>query len=127
MSPQDKIIKELSLRKFKDPRVIQAIVYHPILFAKKIMADPDDERPVRIRYFGVFTQKYIKNKTTLKHLRWIKDKIDNDPRGLEFIQSLDSSISTIIDAKHRIEDIFQKGNPVEINGIYDLMVKAIGE
>lgn len=66
MTEQERIIKDISLCRFKDPRVIKTIVNHPILFTKRVMSNPDDYRSVRIRYFGVFTQKYAINKEVLK-------------------------------------------------------------
>jgi len=56
----DEVIKELALKYDRDPRVIKLICYHPLLFAKHIMEDPDDERAIMIRYFGKFTLKYGK-------------------------------------------------------------------
>lgn len=59
-----------------DPRVVRAIVYHPFLFAKRRMEDDNDDRPIRIKYFGVFVQKYIKTKNFLMGKRY-KILIDN--------------------------------------------------
>ena len=59
---QDVIIRDLAAKYKKDPRIIEVIVYSPIKFVKKVVNDNIDPRPIRIRYLGVFTQKYIKNK-----------------------------------------------------------------
>ena len=64
MKPEDKIIKELSLKHGKDPRIIRQIATFPLKFTKRIMADYNDERPIRIRYFGAFVQKDFYNKET---------------------------------------------------------------
>lgn len=62
MNYQDKIIKDLAKKHNLDSRIVKAIVYYPIKFTKDVFKDPVDMRPVRIRYFGVFTQKVVKNK-----------------------------------------------------------------
>ena len=64
MSPENKIVKELSLKYGKDERIIRNIAYFPFKFTKRIMADYNDNRPVRIRYFGAFVQKDYYNKNT---------------------------------------------------------------
>ena len=71
---QDILIRDLAAKYKRDPRVIAEIVYSPLRFAKKVMNDDTDERAVRVRYFGVFTQKYKDNKKSrmeklLKDLR----------------------------------------------------------
>lgn len=62
----DEIIKELSLKYDKDPRVIKLICYHPLLFAKHVIEDPNDDRPIMIRYFGKFVMKHFKSKDDKK-------------------------------------------------------------
>lgn len=62
----DDIIRELALKYDKDPRVIKLICYHPLLFAKHVIEDPEDERPIMIRYFGKFVLKYNKSKLDKK-------------------------------------------------------------
>jgi hypothetical protein len=125
MKPQDSIIKNISLLKFKDPRVIQAIVYHPLLFAKQKMVDPDDIRPVRIRYFATFVQKYYHNKLTLKKKAAIENKLDTDPNALLFLQKLDPSLQTVKQAKLKISLIFMSKDNSEINEIHKLLGLAI--
>lgn len=58
----DDIIKDLSDKYKIDQRVIKLICYHPLLFAKRIIEDPSDERAIMIKYFGKFILKY--NKTS---------------------------------------------------------------
>ena len=62
MRLEEKIIRKLATKYMKDPRVIREIVYHPFLFTKRVMEDLVDDRPTRIRWFGAFVQKTIKNK-----------------------------------------------------------------
>lgn len=58
MTREDAIIQDLSLRNSKQKWVIDAIVNHPFLFAKRRMEDPDDLRPIMIVHFGKFVPKY---------------------------------------------------------------------
>jgi hypothetical protein len=74
MLKQDYLIRDLAAKYKKDPRVIESIVYSPFKFLKTIIEDPANDRSVRLKYFGVFTQKPIFNKNTrveklLKDLR----------------------------------------------------------
>lgn len=64
MLKQDTIIRDLAVKYKKDPRIIEAIVYSPLKFTKKVFEDPIDDRPIRIKYFGVFVQKPVFNKDT---------------------------------------------------------------
>lgn len=57
-----KIIKILSDKYDKDTRVVELITRHPFRFIRDVISDPIDDRPIRLMYFGVFTQKNTKNK-----------------------------------------------------------------
>lgn len=122
MKEQDKIIKHISLIKFKDPRVIQAIVYHPMLFAKRRMADPDDDRPIRIRYFGAFVQKYMRNKETYKRLSWIIAYIKAHPEVIKLFE--DPTFATEKELRIYVLEQFNCNNKEVIDTIYDSL-KAI--
>jgi hypothetical protein len=62
---EDSIIKDISLRKMKDTRVIKLIAHYPLKFLKDKMQNNADWRPVRIRYFGIFgLTKAAKDKWT---------------------------------------------------------------
>ena len=65
MKVQDEIIGRLAKKYGKDARTIREIVYSPLKFAKRIITDPSDTRPIRIRYFGVFVEKPTKTKQVL--------------------------------------------------------------
>lgn len=54
-----RIIKELSIEFEKDVRVIDAITRHPFKYLYDLMQS-DNERPFRIKYFGVFAVKNSK-------------------------------------------------------------------
>jgi hypothetical protein len=59
---QDDLIHQIGLSFFKKDWVIKEIVYHPLKFAKSRMEDPNETRPVRIRYFAAFVPKTSKTK-----------------------------------------------------------------
>jgi hypothetical protein len=73
---QDKLIRELAKERGLDPRVVKNVVYYPIRFAKTKMENPVNNRPIRIRYLGIFTQKTILNKDYLYDLR-VKSLLGN--------------------------------------------------
>ena len=56
---QERIIKEIAKKYNLDTRLVKTVVYHPIKFAKTKMENPTNNRPIRIRHFGLFTQKHI--------------------------------------------------------------------
>jgi hypothetical protein len=124
MTEQDRIIKHISLIKFKDPRIIQQVVYHPFLFAKHRMADPDDYRPIRIRYFGAFVGKYMHNKEMFKKLSYIIQALKDHNELIKIF--VDPVFTNDYDARIYINKLFDANDKDSINAIYDSIVKAIG-
>lgn len=125
MKEQDKLIKHISLIKFKDPRVIQAIVYHPLLFAKRKMTDPDDLRPIRIRYFGAFVGKYMRNKEMFKKLSYVIAALKAHPELIEIF--VDPVCATEKEARVYVNQLFDRNDKDSLNAIYDVIYKAIGD
>jgi len=120
---QDKIIKNISLLKYKDPRIVKEVVYHPIIFAKKIMADPDDYRPIRIRYFGAFVLKFMHNKEMFKRLSFMVSALDTHPKLYKIF--IDPSFNNSRDAIKYVNRLFEANDLTSINSIYDAITKAI--
>lgn len=77
MEIPDKIIRELAKKYNKDIRVIKEIVYSPLKFAKRKITDDVDNRPIRIRYFGVFVQKEHYTKETKRMEKRIRELLKN--------------------------------------------------
>ena len=67
------VLKDLSLRCYKDIRVIKFICDHPLFFVSEKIKDPDDIRAIMIPYFGKFVFKYGK---TLENKRVNRKKYD---------------------------------------------------
>lgn len=63
MKIKDKLVKELAEKYGVDPRIVRLIVDYPIKFSRDKISDPEDMRPIRIRYFGVFLPKTKYEKT----------------------------------------------------------------
>ncbi len=57
-----RIIKYLAEKYDKDARVIDLITRHPFRFIRDVISNPEDDRPVRLMYFGTFLQKKSRNK-----------------------------------------------------------------
>lgn len=55
---KERLVKKISKRKKMDERVVRLIADSPLKFTRDVMANPDDPRSVRIRYFAAFTPKY---------------------------------------------------------------------
>jgi hypothetical protein len=123
MRDQDRIIKSISLLKFKDPRIIQNIVYHPLFFAKKKMADPDDLRPIRIRYFGVFVGKYLHNKEMFKKLNYMVTALTEHPELIDIF--VDPKFTNVNDAITYVRNLFSINDKKSSVAVYDAIFKAI--
>ena len=54
---QNNIYVELAKKYKKDARFIRRVAHHPFDFLHQKISDPDDHRPIRFRYVGVF---YVK-------------------------------------------------------------------
>jgi hypothetical protein len=56
MTKHEKLIREVreKIAKDMDIRVVTEICNHPLRFTASVMRDPDDLRPIRWRYWGVF-------------------------------------------------------------------------
>jgi len=69
MLREERIVKEIARRKAMDPRVVGLVARYPFHFTRKVMKDPEDLRPVRIRYFGMFVlkPKYYTGKVPKKY------------------------------------------------------------
>jgi hypothetical protein len=123
MTEQEKLIKHISLIKFKDPRVIRTIVNHPMFFAKKKMTDPDDLRPIRIRYFGVFVGKYMRNKEMFKKLSYVIAAIKKHPELIELF--VEPSFTKEWEARKYVNMLFDTNDRDSLRAIYDAVTKAI--
>jgi hypothetical protein len=47
-------IKEIAEELNLDRRVVDLVATHPFLFLSRVMRNPKNLRPVRLRYFGIF-------------------------------------------------------------------------
>lgn len=57
MIPSNNIYNQLAKKYGKDARFIRRITHHPFDFLHQKITDPDDHRPIRLRYVGVFFVK----------------------------------------------------------------------
>jgi len=73
---REQIIEEMQKVFTLDKRILREICYYPCKFAKRKMEDLNENRPIRIRYFCVFTQKNTYNKDKYIMLR-SKTLLDN--------------------------------------------------
>lgn len=116
---QNKLIKDLAKKYNLDKRVIHNIVYYPIRFAKTKMEDPCNNRGIRIRYFGLFTQKHIVNKDYLYNLR-VKSMLDNiDNVAIMMGSILGFQISSANSAKIIIETALEQKDYDKLQLIWD--------
>ena len=106
---QDRFIRELAKKYNKDPRVIKEIVYSPLKFASRVVSDPVDMRPIRIRYFGVFTLKHKDAKDNLfkDRVKRLKDKISKTliiMASMGYLIKDENSVYRILDEALEIKD-----------------------
>ncbi len=106
---QDRFIRELAKKYNKDPRVVKEIVYSPLKFASRVVSDPVDMRPIRIRYFGVFTLKHKNAKDNLfknrvKKLKGNMGKVLIIMASMGYLIKDQSSVHRILDEALEIKD-----------------------
>jgi len=101
-------------------RVVRHIVSHPILFAKQRMADPNDDRPIRIKYFGTFVQKKIANKENVRRLNEVLKLVRlNSTHYLNVFDGLFNDMDEIL--KH-IRTAFNTRDKEEFDAVYNIIV-----
>lgn len=67
MTPiKETLIKQIATVKQLDPRVVRLIADFPLKFSRDKISDPDNLRPIRIRYLGVFQ---LKNKLLRQEIK----------------------------------------------------------
>ena len=119
MTKKDLIIKKLAEKYNKDFRIIQEIVGSPFKFVNRVIRDPYDERPVRIRYFGVFVQKTSYNKEN-KLRDMVKTLLNNIGDVLVVMAStLGYDIDKTKSAKRIIDDAVKDKDFEKIRDIYN--------
>ena len=130
---RDKVIRDLAKELGKDERVIRDIVNSPFLFTKKTMMSLEDERPIRLPYFGAFHQRFGKTKEKRMYLmltsilKYLVAEYDNEKGDPSLKEGLLFSISYILEyLKHKgfgneqsIQYIFEWENRVKSSRIGD--------
>ena len=96
---------------------MKQIAHHPFLFAKRRMEDDNEERPIRIRKWGLFTQKHIIHKKQVMGRRYEKMIKDIDS---VFEAICSTGDSREIDSKMFLENLLH-------DAYNDHDAKAIGE
>lgn len=111
--------RELAKKYKKDTRVIKTITEYPFKFAKERMSDPSDDRPIRIRYFGVFTQRKLKNKDVIMKYRTsaLLDNIEDVTVMMATI--LDFVVPTFESAKKVIEKAYEEKDYDKLHMIWE--------
>lgn len=71
------IFKELSLRYCIPEPVIKTVCQHPFMFASRVMADDEDEKPIMFAYLGKLK---LKNACLNNGKKYDKDKF-KDKQG----------------------------------------------
>ena len=121
MLKQDIIIRDLAAKYKKDPRIIEAIVYSPLKFTKKVIEDPNDDRPIRIKYFGVFVQKPIFNKDT--RMKKLIEDLRKDMVATSIVMGaiLHFPVPTTESAKHIIDMAEEQDDYDKVRLIWDAL------
>ena len=106
---QDRFIRNLAKKYNRDPRVIREIVYSPLKFATRTISDPEDMRPIRIRYFGVFALKHKEAKDNLfrDRVKKMKGNMGNTlliMAAMGYMIKNDKSVIRILDEALELKD-----------------------
>lgn len=57
MLREQEIVKRIAKEQGLDERVVKLVANYPFYFVRQVMKDPNDLRPIRIKYFGLFVLK----------------------------------------------------------------------
>ena len=120
MKQRDKVVKELAKKYNKDKRIIDQIVKSPFKFTNRVIRDISDDRPVRLRYFGVFTQKnyYYNKKYRVNNM--VEKLLENIGDVFVVMASvLRFPVSTKEGAKNVIENARDEADYDKVKMIYD--------
>jgi len=124
MTPQDLIIRRISLNRFISERVVKYVALHPFLFTKQRMMDPEDDTPIRIKYFGVFQQKNTLNKKNVQRMKEIKDLITNNVEY--YLKVFDNVFSTEDELMKYIRKAYRNRVRADFEEIYEKVVNNKG-
>jgi len=118
MNKKGLIIRDLAKKYNKDIRVTQQIVDSLFKFVNRVVTDPCDRRPVRLRYFGVFMEKEKSNKD-MKAKYVAKLLLDDIQNVLVVMASiLGYDIDKAISAKAIIERALEEKDYEKLTDIY---------
>ena len=99
---QDRLIRRFAKKHGKDARVIKEIINSPIKFANRVVSDPMDNRPIRVRYFGVIVLKHKDAKINMfkDRVKRLKNKVDETIiilTSMGYLIKDESSVHRILD------------------------------
>lgn len=57
MAIKEELVKKLAQQTKLDPRVVRLVADYPLKFVREHIPADEDWRPIRVRYFAVFTPK----------------------------------------------------------------------
>lgn len=118
---QDDLIHNIGLTFFKKDWVIKEIAYHPLKFAKRRMEDPQDDRPIRIRYFAAFALKSTKTKERVAKFKQVYrgyEKYAPILKELGYVFNNEEEYKYIVQGIaikyiYKIDEIYDKGSVVK--------------
>ena len=113
---QDELINTIGLITMKEDRVVKKRVYHPLEFAKAVMSSDDDERPIRIRYFGVFALKPNRSKERTRKFQHIYKQYDTFK---DIVASYGYNVDTLPDYQSVLKKHFSGKGIRYIDEIYE--------
>jgi hypothetical protein len=117
---EDSIINSLALRYKVDKRVARFAAFHPLLFFKRV-AESGDDRPVRIKYFGVFAPKVarVSKENAMKYIakQLLKNIVDvYDALVIDWYEEYDS----LDKLREAIEDALEEKNKPFLDKLWKL-------
>lgn len=116
---REQIIEEMQNKFGIDRRVLREICYHPIRFAKRKMENMSDSRPVRIRYFGVFTQKNKYNKEKYMEEAYVKLINNIETVTIAMVTMLGYELPTYESTRNVLEQAMKTKDYEKLNDIYE--------
>ena len=97
MNWQDVLIRDMACKYHMTEQTMKEIVYSPIYFAKKVIRNNNDIRPIRVPLLGLFAEKKGFNKSQRLNSAYEKSKAFVISKGLGE------------DVLNKIEELYSKG------------------
>jgi hypothetical protein len=99
---QNKLVEKLAVKYGLDKRVVKVVTDYPLLFTKRVMNDPADDTPIRIKHLGVFAYRGSRTKEKVERPKFdmILQNVEElyDVHYKDLFESQDEFVEYLVDS-----------------------------